>query len=278
MANHPHKVSVAGLEVGTLDRDQLAEEVRGRLRRGEKTFIVTPYSEFLYAAMRDRKVMDLLNSADLSIPDGIAILLAREFLARPYTVRGKLLQQGQGWWQMFWLGWALLLRPSSVYGPFKGKVVGAEFMWELARLASEENQSVYVLGGYGKSPEVVAKKLRTRFPNIKIAGASNKLKTDPSVLRDIQSARPDVLLVGFGPLAQEKWIKDNLANLPVKVAIGLGGTFDYVAGDKSAPPAWIRQIGLEWLYRLFTQPSRALRIKNGTLGLVNALIKYKTSV
>lgn len=272
------KISIAGLMVDTLDSTDAANAVRDRLKQGQKTFIVTPYSEFLYAAMRDDKVMSLLNSADLSIPDGIAILLARAFLILPYTHKNYYLKIIQGWWQMFILGWLLLLRPKSIYGPFKHKVVGAEFVWELVKIASEENKSVYILGGYGKTPELAAAKLLQRFSNLRIVGASNKLKTDPTVIEDIQRAKPDILLVGFGPLTQERWIKDNWSELPVGVAIGLGGTFDYIAGDKMAPPSQIRRIGLEWLYRLFTQPKRAGRIKNATFGLVNALIKYKTSV
>lgn len=278
MANIPPKISIAGLMVDTMSRAEVAENVRERLIQDQKTFIITPYSEFLYAGMRDAEVMRLLNSADISIPDGIAILLARAFLILPFTAKSHFMKLVQGWWQMFCLGWLLLLRPASVYGPFKHKVVGAEFVWDLVRVAAEEGKSVYILGGYGKTPEIAARKLLERYPNLLIAGKSNKLKTDPSVVADIQSARPDVLLVGFGPLTQEKWIKNNWDQLPVTVAIGLGGTFDYIAGTATAPPAWIRRIGLEWLYRLVTQPSRLGRIKNATFGLVSALIKYKSSL
>lgn len=272
------KISIAGLMVDTMSESEVLEAVRQRLRHNEKTFIVTPYSEFLYIALRDKEIMALLNSADISIPDGIALFLAREFLARPYSFRNRFLKMVQGWWQMFYLGWMLLLFPGKVYGPFAHKVVGADFMWSLAQVAEQENKSVYILGGYGKAPEIVAEKLLHRFPNLRIAGKSNKLKTDATIISDIQKSHADILLLGFGPIIQEKWIKDNWAALPVSLAIGLGGTFDYISGDRSAPPAWIRRIGLEWLYRLFTQPKRVIRIKNATFGLVNALIKYKASL
>jgi N-acetylglucosaminyldiphosphoundecaprenol N-acetyl-beta-D-mannosaminyltransferase len=272
------KIAIAGLMVDTARRETIAAEVKARLRENRKTFIVTPYSEFLYAALRDPAVLRLLNSADISIPDGIGIILARAFLVLPFSVKNRQLQWLQGWWQMFALGWLLLLWPKVVYGPFRHKIVGADFVWDLVQIAHDENKSVYILGGYGKTPAVAAEKLAARFPGLKIAGSSNKQKTDPTIIADIQAARPDVLLVGFGPLVQEKWIKDNWESLPVTVAIGLGGTFDYIAGAKAAPPAWVRRIGLEWLYRLVTQPSRALRIKRATFGLVNALINYKISL
>ncbi len=278
LAKDPQRVNIAGLMVDTYDRAAAVEAIRQRLHSNQKTFLVTPYSEFLYAAMNDVDVRVLLNSADISIPDGIAILLAHKFLSKPYRFKNYALQILEGWWQMFWLGWMLLLAPQKVYGPFAHKVVGADFVWDLVRLASEENKSVYILGGFGDTPEIVATKFKRRFPNLKIAGQSNKFKTDPTVVGDVKASRPDFLLVGFGPITQEKWIRDNFNDLPVALAVGLGGTFDYIAETRKAPPVWIRRIGLEWLYRLFTQPSRAGRIKTATFGLVNALIKYKTSV
>lgn len=272
------RISIAGLTVDTDSTDKVFENVRQRLRERKKTFMVTPYSEFLFAGMKDPQVMALLNSSDISIPDGIAIVLARTFLEKPLKFKNIFLRKLQGWWQMFWLGTALLFNRKKVYGPFASKIVGADFVWKIAKAAELENRSIYILGGFGDTPRVATEKLKEKFPDLQIAGFSNKSKSDPSLISDIQSAKPDILLVGFGPIIQEKWIKDNWENLPVLLAVGLGGTFDYLAGAKSAPPRWIRQIGLEWLYRLFTQPSRAGRIKNATFGLVKTLINYKASV
>lgn len=272
------KISIAGLEVNTETTAEIIQQIKQRMGSDKKTFIVTPYSEFLYAGMLNKSTMELLNRADISIPDGIAILLARTYLEKPQPAKNHFLRIVIGWWHMFWLGWMLLLFPKKVYGPFAGKIVGANFVWDLVDLAAKENKSIYILGGHGNTPEVAGQKMLERYPTLKIVGQSNKMKNDPSILEDIQKAKPDFLLVGFGPITQEKWIYDNWDNLPVKLAIGLGGTFDYIAGDKTPPPQWIRQVGLEWLYRLFTQPARAGRIKNGTFGLVNALIKYKASL
>lgn len=84
-----------------------------------------------------------------------------------------------------------------------------------------------------------------------------------------------MLFVSYGPIKQERWIAQNLPNLPVKLAIGLGGTFDYLAKKRLNPPKFMRQIGLEWLWRLFTQPWRLMRIFNATFGLALALLRYK---
>ncbi len=272
------KISIAGLQVNTESEQEIENLLRDRLQHNQKTFVVTPYSEFLYAALRNSKTMSLLNKAHISIPDGIAILLARTFLEQPYSFRWYWAKVVQGWWQMFWLGWRTLLKPQTMYGPFSGKLVGAEFVWVLAKLAEQQKQSIYILGGFDKTPELAAQKLQQRYPGLQVVGTSNKSKTDPTILEDIKQAQPDILMVGFGPITQEQWLMDNWEELPIKVGIGLGGTFDYLAGYHTAPPAWMRQAGLEWLYRLFTQPKRFFRIKNATFGLVNALINYKASL
>ncbi|HVY67857.1 MAG TPA: WecB/TagA/CpsF family glycosyltransferase, partial [Patescibacteria group bacterium] len=138
------------------------------------------------------------------------------------------------------------------------------------------NYSVYLLGGFGDTPKIVADALISKYPNITISGYSNKNPSDESIISDIKKAAPDFLFVAFGPIRQEQWIAAHLAGLPsAKLAIGLGGTFDYIAGKRKTPPPRMRAAGLEWLYRLATQPRRAGRIWNATIGLVTALVRYK---
>ncbi len=84
-----------------------------------------------------------------------------------------------------------------------------------------------------------------------------------------------MLLVAYGPLRQEEWILNHMDELPAKFYIGLGGTFDYIAGKRKSPPAYIRRAGLEWFYRLATQPKRYKRILQATFGLMAELVKYK---
>ncbi|MBI4040089.1 WecB/TagA/CpsF family glycosyltransferase [Candidatus Daviesbacteria bacterium] len=85
--------------------------------------------------------------------------------------------------------------------------------------------------------------------------------------RDLSSASPlgisipptDILFVAFGQVKQEKWITENLSEIPVKVAMGVGGAFDYISGRVPRAPIWMRRLGLEWLFRLITQPWRIRR-------------------
>lgn len=273
--NMNQRVSVAGLMVDRFNKQELLSAVTQRLAEGHKTFIVTAYSEFLYASLTTTSVMNTLNSADIIVPDGIGILWADKFLHEPFTVKSFHAKIFQGFYQILKTGFGIIFSPESVRKTFSETIVGADLFWDLAELAEKNNHSVYILGGFEDTPQIVAQKLQSKFPKLHIAGASNKRKDDASVLDDISAVKPDILFVAFGPITQEQWIADNLGKLPVKLAIGLGGTFDYVAGKVPHPPKWIRGIGLEWAYRLATQPRRIKRIWNATYGLCQALLRYK---
>jgi exopolysaccharide biosynthesis WecB/TagA/CpsF family protein len=142
-------------------------------------------------------------------------------------------------------------------------------------MAEENNLSIYLLGGFKDTAEKTGYQLSAVNKQLHIAGWSNKNPDDPSIAEDVNRANPDILFVAYGPTIQEKWISENLKNIDTKLAIGVGGSFDYIAGTKSAPPKIIRYSGLEWLWRLLTQPKRFKRIMNATFGLMCELWHYK---
>lgn len=275
-----NKTSVAGLNINAITKTDLLNELTLRIKSSQKTFLTTPYSEFLYAALRDRGVLELLNKADIAVPDGIGIFWAAKFLQIPLTAKsyfGKLLQ---ALWQSFWTLGSIIFRPSYVRSVLPEKISGSNLIFDLAVLAAKNNWSIYLLGGYDNTPAIAAQKLKTYILTtynlqLSISGTSNKNPDDPAVINDIAQAAPDILFVAYGPIKQEKWIAENIANLPVKLAVGLGGTFDYLAEKVANPPQILRQAGLEWLFRLFTQPRRYKRIYNAFFGLITVIIKYK---
>lgn len=271
----PKKISVAGLHIDALSKSVLLEAILNRIKIKQKTFVVTPYSEFLFASLKSKQLRELFNKADFSIPDGIGIFWAHLFLSQPLKSKSIFWNIVIAWMQWVWTGASILLRPSLLYKDIPEKIVGADFVWDLVKMAADNNFSVYVLGGHGDTDKIVAKKFKAKFPNLKIAGTSNKKSDDPSIFSDVVKSGADMLLVGLGPIVQEKWIVQNLKDLPASFAIGLGGTFDYIAGVKTKPPQFIRDIGLEWLYRLVTQPSRLSRIFDAFWGMSLALVRLK---
>src|SRR5689334_14868697 len=106
------KVDVAGLQLDAITKREFLSELQVRLSQGQQTFVTTPYSEFLYAAVRDKEVMAMLNQADLAVPDGIGVLWAQRYLSLPFSVKGYYAKIAQALWQMVYSGAAILLNPS----------------------------------------------------------------------------------------------------------------------------------------------------------------------
>ena len=270
------QVDVADLKLNPLTKQELLSLIEERIRENKKTFLTTLYSEFLYHSLRDREVRGMLNKADIAIADGIGVIWAEYFLSRPFSFSGYYLKIVQAWWQVVYTGASILLSPKSLYRVFPEKIVGADLFWDLASLANENNYSLYLLGGYGDTTQRVKEKLLVKFPTLNIVGASNKSPNETgTIVEDIKNTKPDMLLVAFSSITQERWIVQHFSDLPIKFAVGLGGTFDYVTGKRLQPPKFVRSLGLEWFYRLFTQPHRIVRIYQAFWGLILSLVRYK---
>jgi len=269
------KIDIAGLKIDAISKTELLKEVSKRLSENKKTFITTPYSEFLYHILWSPKSLKILNQADFAVADGIGILWAAKYFSLPLTAKNYWFKIAQAIWQASYTLPMIVLAPKKIKKIIPEKIVGADLIWDLSALAEKLNFSVYLLGGFGKTPQLAAEKLLAKYQKLKIAGISSKNPDDPTILKDLAQTKPDLLYVAFGPLRQEKWIVDNWQSLPIKLAIGLGGTFDYMAGNKSLPPKFIRYAGLEWLWRLLTQKGRTKRIRNATWGTVKMCVQKK---
>lgn len=262
------EIDIAGLKINPLKKTRLLETLKERILSGKKTWVTTPYSEFLYHALLNPKDINMLNQADFAVADGIGILWAAKYFSIPLKAKKYLLKIQESFWQALCTLPMILLAPNKIKNQIPEKIVGADLIWDLAKLASENNFSIFLLGGFDNTPELASQALKAKYQNLKISGYSNKNPNEHSVIEDIKKISPDILFVAYGPIKQERWIANNLQNLPVKLVIGLGGTFDYLAKTKALPPKFIRYGGLEWLWRLFTQPKRFKRIFNATFGLI----------
>ncbi len=146
------------------------------------------------------------------------------------------------------------------------RIVFADWVWDLAEMAAAQGLSLFLLGSRPGVAEKAAARLRERFPNLRIAGAHHGYfdKTPGSaenegVIQKINSARPNILFVGFGMPLQERWLSENWPRLDVNVAFTCGALFDYVSGDLRRSPKWLNDHGLEWLGRLIIEPRRLWR-------------------
>lgn len=212
--------------------------------------ICTANPEFLMAAQRDPEFFDLLNRADLVLPDGVGLLLAARW-------RGARLPE---------------------------RVAGSDLIYRIAERAGHHPAGRGASGGWGVyflgAAEGVAQKtaeiLKARYPGLTIAGTfggSPKIEEEAEIVARVRAAQPDILLVAFGAPAQDKWIARNKARLGVPVSMGVGGAFDFVAGVAQRAPRWLQRLGLEWLQRLWRQPWRARRIYSAVAAFPLAVLR-----
>jgi N-acetylglucosaminyldiphosphoundecaprenol N-acetyl-beta-D-mannosaminyltransferase len=188
--------------------------------------VVTPNPEIVMAARREADVAGILRAAALAVPDGIGLLLAARLLGEP----------------------------------LRGTVPGVDLVEHLAPRAAARGQRRFLLGGAPGVAEATAQRLHERWPGLVIAGT---LAGEPGASHDQQSrgaiaaaAPVDLLLVAYGAPHQERWLARNLAACGATVGIGVGGTFNFIAGISRRPPPWVRRAGLGWLFRLVTEPWR----------------------
>jgi N-acetylglucosaminyldiphosphoundecaprenol N-acetyl-beta-D-mannosaminyltransferase len=140
---------------------------------------------------------------------------------------------------------------------------GTDFVPSLFQSTADRGHSYFLLGADAATIEVAAEYAQRTFPGWKFVGCHPGYLTDDTVNRaaidTINAARPDLLLVGMGNPLQERWIHQHLAQLQVPVCMGVGGLFDFWAGNVSRSPEWLRRMGHEWLWRLFQEPRKKAR-------------------
>ena len=223
------RIDIFGVKIDNLSfKESLlrVEELVEKGRLGKPSFLVKPNTEIITYAQGDKKFKDILNSADLATPDGIGLLLASRIIGNR----------------------------------LKERVGGPELMESILGLAEQSGYSVFFLGSRPHVVEKLVKVIKTRFPKLKIVGFHHGyFKKDTMVIEEINNSKPDILFVALGFPNQEVWIYENLKKIKVPLSIAEGGSFDFISGEVKRAPKGLRIIGLEWLSRLFTQPSRIIR-------------------
>lgn len=217
------RVDVLGVKFDRVALLGATEEILRRLDTGRRTFVITANPEFVMLCHRDPEVAGIAAAADLVIPDGTGVLMASRLLG----------------------------------DPLPGRAPGRLLVERLAAVARERGLSLYLLGAAPGVAERAAEALATRHPGLRIAGTHDGDAGSDEAFAAVVAASPDLLFVAFGMPKQERWIARHLAALPtVKVAVGVGGSLDYLAGAAKPPPRIVHTIGLEWLWRLARDPKR----------------------
>jgi N-acetylglucosaminyldiphosphoundecaprenol N-acetyl-beta-D-mannosaminyltransferase len=205
---------------------QTVDAVFGLLRSGKRGWVCTVNVAILMMMRADVRLQDFVDRAALVVADG-----------RPLV------------WCAPWLGQSLPER-----------VAGVDLVDALCKRATGEGKRVYLLGATEEVVNRAAQRLRDRFPGLQVDCANGYFSKEeaPVRARQVRASGSDLLFVGMGVPRQEYFLEEHWDRLGVDVAVGVGGSFDVLAGLRARAPKWMQLIGMEWLFRLIQEPRRLL--------------------
>lgn len=218
------RVDFLGTSLDSLDMRDALRKVDEFIHNGKPCHIMVANANKFWMVRHDPRLAAIARQADMILPERAIVVCARILGA-----------------------------------PLKDDVAGVAFAKELLPYCQKQGHSIYFLGA---RPEVLTQmvdKIRCDYPALNVAGCHHGYfikDSNDAVIEEIRSKRPDVLMVALGSPLQEYWIRDNIEKLNVPVSIGVGGSFDVIAGLKKDAPQWLRKSGLEWLFRLLQDPRR----------------------
>ncbi len=266
--------------------------IESRIKQGKHTRIATINPEFVLEAQKNPDFKQALKSADLRLADGIGILWATHFLnIQPaFPKLYKVIPGLYGLWQCVYTLGLLPFTKRVVRNPLPERVTGSDLFIPLITKLSELNERIFLLGGAPGVGEKTAQILQQKIPNLQVAGyypGSPHKDEAQKIIAIINDSKATALFVAFQFPAQDIWIAQYMPRMhQLKVAIGVGGAFDFIAGTshlnhsgtktKRAPP-WIRRLNLEWFWRLITQPYRWKRIFQATFSFIRACLQERIS-
>ncbi|MCG0275299.1 MAG: WecB/TagA/CpsF family glycosyltransferase [Thermosediminibacteraceae bacterium] len=231
------RIEILGVPLDKVTLKQAVTKVEKMLESGKTRIIVTPNAEIIMAAQKNPKLLQAISQADLSLPDGIGVVIASRILGNPLPER----------------------------------IAGFDLMVEMLKIAERYQLSVYLLGGKPGVAEKAAAAIKSKFPGVKIVGTHHGYfdeKEQEKIADKINDVRPHFVFVGMGAPRQELFMTENKDKIHGSIMMGVGGSLDVLAGRVKRAPEWMQKTGFEWLYRLLQEPSRIKRIAKLPLFLV----------
>ena len=226
----PEAISFLSVPVHALTTAGAVEQVSHFMSEPGLHQIATVNPEFVMKAQEDNHFMTVLQEADLCIADGVGLLIAGRWQGRPLPER----------------------------------VAGSDLVYLLAEQAAQQGWRLFLLGAALGIAEEAAGQLEALYPGLVIAGTyagSPDPAENDEIVRIINDSQTELLYVAFGAPRQDKWIARNRQQLrTVRVAMGIGGSLDFISGRAARAPGWMQRIGMEWLYRLYKEPWRWRRM------------------
>jgi N-acetylglucosaminyldiphosphoundecaprenol N-acetyl-beta-D-mannosaminyltransferase len=225
------KVNILGVGISAINMGEALEQIADWIDRREHHYISVCNVHTVMECQRDAAMRQAVNGASMATPDGMPLV---------------------------WLGRSKSKRDvSRVYGP--------DLVLALCQFSAQRGYSHYFYGGEEGVPGLLAERLQARVPGLQVAGGYSPPfrpllpEEDASIVSRINAAHPDIVWVGLGTPKQDLWMAAHRKQLAAPVLIAVGAAFDFHAGRKKQAPHWMQQSGLEWLFRLITEPRRLWR-------------------
>ncbi len=218
------RVSVAGCPVDRLSFEETVAQLNGRIESGTRTHVLFVNAAKIVRYHQDAALRTAMDRADLLLADGVPVVWASRLLGRALP----------------------------------GRVNGTDLMERMVAVSAERGYRVFFLGARQQVISKTVDEFVRRHPDLKVAGFHNGYFQDDeeAVIKEINAADADLLLVGMSTPQKELWVDRNLAQLRVCVAQGVGGSFDVIAGLVPRAPRWMQRCGLEWFHRFLQEPAR----------------------
>lgn len=234
-----NQLSILDVPVDVITMNEAVQRVQNLYSEPGLHTVVTVNAEMVMRARHDKELHDILKQADLAVPDGAGVLWAAEQLGQHIPER----------------------------------VAGCDLAVALLQKAAQHKTPVYFLGAAPSVAEQAVKNMEAKVGSLEVVGIHSGFfdeQEETRIIQAIEAGQTKLVLVALGVPKQEKWMTTKLAHLDGVVAIGLGGSFDVMAGTVKRAPEWMQRNRLEWLYRLLNQPQR--------LGRMMALPKFMWAV
>jgi N-acetylglucosaminyldiphosphoundecaprenol N-acetyl-beta-D-mannosaminyltransferase len=221
-------VNILGIEVSAITLQDAVTILEGWIRDRTCNYVCVTGVHGVMESQRNSDLKDIHNAAGLVTPDGMPLVWMSHRLGYPGVER--------------------------VYGP--------DLMHAMTALSAARGYRNYYYGGHPATVECLKELLTKRYPGLQVVGSFSPPfraltpEEDARIVQEINSASPDIVWVGLSTPKQERWMSAHVRQLSAPVLVGVGAAFDFLAGEKPQAPPWMQRNGLEWLFRLASEPRR----------------------
>ncbi len=228
-ADRPERFDLMGVPISIVRLGEAMAWIAAWVPSANPRMVCTVNPEFVMRARHDEGFRLALKGSDMNVADGIGVVVASRLIGLPIAER----------------------------------VTGVDLVRAVCNEGRHRGWRIFLLGGASGVADAAANSLTASLPGLRIVGrssASSHQRFDEATVVEVNAADPHILLVAFGAPSQELWMQRNLARLRCGVAMGVGGTFDYLSGKSARAPKSVRAMGFEWAFRLALEPRRWRRM------------------